>query len=141
MAQEFMTVRIDGLRDLNRSLKALEPELAKQVKGVLNDAAQIVVNTARPQVPAVTGRARASIVVRSTARESRVRVGGPSAPYYPWLDFGGRTGRNKSVVRKFERHGRYLFPAAARQRDHITAILDKRLTALIRGAGLDPDHA
>lgn len=137
----FAAVKIEGLRDLNRSLKQLEPETAKQVKAVLNDAAQIVVNTARPRVPSLTGAARASIVVRSTARESRVRVGGPKAPYYPWLDFGGATGRHKSARRPFLKHGRYLFPAAADQAENIQRILQKRLSAIITAAGLHPDHA
>jgi len=139
VSRDFAQIKIDGLRDVTRSLKAMDPEAAKQLKIVLNDAAQIVVNVARPRVPSITGNARASIVVRSTARESRVRVGGPKAPYYPWLDYGGKTGRNKSVVRKFERRGRYLYPAYGDQMGNIQKLLAKRLTLIITNAGLAPD--
>lgn len=136
---EFATIKIDGLRDLTRSLKALDPETAKQVKAVLNDAAQIVVNTARPRIPSLSGAARSSVVVRSTARESRVQAGGRKAPYYPWLDYGGKVGRDRSVSRPFERHGRYLYPAYGAQMANVQKLLSKRLDLIIVGAGLKPD--
>lgn len=136
---DFTQVKIEGLRDLTRAIKALDPELAKGIKAVLNDAAQIVVNTAQPRIPAVTGAARASVVVKSTARESRVRVGGPKAPYYPWLDYGGKTGRNKTAVRKFERHGRYLYPAYGDRMGDVQKLLEKRLNLIVMSAGLTPD--
>ena len=139
MSKEFATIHVDGLRELNKEIKALDPEAAKQMRLVLNDAAQIIVNVARPKVPAVTGNARASIVVRSTQKESRVRVGGPKAPYYPWLDFGGAVGRNNSVKRTFLKHGRYLFPSYSAQRDNILKLLQKRISLVAVGAGFSVD--
>lgn len=134
-------IKIAGLRDLTRELKALDTEAAKQLKGALDDAAQIVVNVATRDVPSITGAARSSIVVKSTARESRVRVGGAKAPYYPWLDFGGRTGINGSIRRPYIKGGRYLYPAYERQHANILAMLTKRITAIATGAGFTPDHA
>jgi hypothetical protein len=138
-SKDFTQIKIEGLREVTKSLKALEPEAGKQIKAVLDDAARIVVNTARPRVPSLTGAARASIVVKSTVRESRIRVGGPKAPYYPWLDYGGKTGRKMSVHRKFERHGRYLYPAYGAQMQNVQKLLQKRLTLMITNAGLTPD--
>lgn len=135
----FTQIKLVGLRELTKQVKELDAEAAKQLKGALDDAAQIVVNVARPNVPSVTGVARASIVVKSTARESRVRVGGPKAPYYPWLDFGGAVGRGKSVRRPYIKGGRYLFPAYERQRANIMRALQKRITAVAANVGLHPD--
>lgn len=137
----FAQIKIVGLKEMNRELKAMSPEAGKQMKAALDDAAKIVVNVAQRDVPTVTGRARASIVVKSTVRESRVRVGGPKAPYYPWLDFGGRTGRKRAAHRPYIKGGRYLYPAYERHRDDILAVLTKRITAVATAVGLTPDHS
>ncbi|WP_307962251.1 hypothetical protein [Salinispora arenicola] len=55
----------------------------------MNDAAQVVVDWARPRVSRRSGRAARSLRVASTGKAVRVRAGGARVPYYPWLDFGG----------------------------------------------------
>lgn len=136
---DFAEIKIHGLRDLTKAVKSLDPEAAKQIKVVLNEAADVVARVARPRVPSITGAARSSIVVRSTARESRIRVGGPKAPYYPWLDFGGKTGRGKAVHRTFIKGGRYLYPAYGDQMENIQRLLAKRLQLIVTNSGLDVD--
>lgn len=138
---DFAAIKIAGLRDLNRELKALDPAAGKQIKAALNDAAEIVLAYAKPRVPSATGAARSSIMVRSTVRESRVVAGGKRAPYYPWLDYGGKVGRNKSVKRPFIKEGRYLYPALGARKTEFSAMLETRLTAIITDAGLTPDRA
>jgi hypothetical protein len=74
-----------------------------------NGAANIVVQGAVPLIPTLTGKSRASVKARSTQTAVRVVGGGPKAPQYPWLDFGGRVGRNRSVHRPFHADGRYIY--------------------------------
>lgn len=142
-------IRVEGLSSLQRSLKALGPEFAKQLRPALNEAAEVVVKVARPLVPVRTGKGRASIKVNSTAKEARVAEGGNRAPYMPWLDYGGTTGRGHSgksgnrgfspgsVHRPFLKEGRYVYPAYRAQHGNILRLLQKRLDAVAEKAGLE----
>lgn len=132
-------IRIEGLREFQRGLRKMDKDLPKALRIALNEAAQIVVDEARPKVPRRTGRAAASIRVASTRTAARVREGGGRVPYMPWLDFGGRTGRNRSVVRPFYRQGRYVWRAVGARRDDITAAMEKALVGVAQSAGLEVD--
>ena len=138
-------LRVEGLNDLAKRLKGLDPEFHKALRPALNDAAEIVVKIARPLVPVRTGKARKSIKVSSTSKEARVAEGG-TAPYMPWLDYGGKVGRGRdgkgtgSVSRPFIKEGRYLYPAYRSQRHNIVRLLDKRLNAVVEAAGLKVDE-
>lgn len=132
-----LTIAVSGLRELSRSLKKVDNEAAKQLRVVFNDAAELVIATARPRIPRVTGRAAGSLKTRSTRTAVRVTFGGPRAPYYPWLDFGGRTGRKKSVVRPFITEGRYVYPAYYERYDDIVRSMQDGIERVARGAGLE----
>lgn len=137
MTTVIKPVKVEGLRDLQRALKNLDGESQKQLRVVFNDVAQTVVGGAQRRIPTRTGRARGSIKAMSGQREAKVQGGGRKAPYYGWLDFGGRTGRKQSVRRPFVQGGRYLYPAYAANRDSVQKAVEKGLTDLIRGAGLE----
>lgn len=130
-------IAVDGLNDLRKAAKAIGDGSEKELRPALNEAAQIVVNVAQRRVPVRTGAARKSIGVASTGNKMRIKAGGTKAPYFPWLDYGGKTGRNRSVSRPFERHGRYLYPAFWSQYDNIRRLLEKRLTEFIESKGLE----
>jgi hypothetical protein len=132
-------IKISGLREFQAGLRKMSADLPKQLRLVFNDAAALVVDYATPRVPARTGRARGSIKVRSSQRLARIAVGGRRAPYYPWLDFGGRTGPRKSVVRPFRTEGRYIYPGLAANREEITDVMNRGLVELARGAGVEVD--
>jgi hypothetical protein len=132
-----VTIAVYGLRELSRSLKKVDSEAAKQLRVVFNEAAELVISTARPTIPRRTGRAANSLKTRSTRTAVRVTFGGPRAPYYPWLDFGGRTGRKKRVVREFIQEGRYVFPAYYRRHDDIMAAMQDGIERVARNAGLE----
>jgi hypothetical protein len=132
-------VEVEGLKDLNRALRRLDQDAPKALRLALNDAAQLLIDEVKPDIPRRTGKAAASLRVASSRTAVRIRVGGPKAPYYPWLDFGGRTGRNKSVVRRFYKEGRYLYPGLRRQREKFEGALRRSLVELATGAGLDVD--
>jgi len=130
-------VRITGLSAFNRSLRKLDRDLPKGLRVALNEAADVVVSDARPRVPRRSGRAAASIKAQSTRTTVRVAAGGARVPYYPWLDFGGRVGRKKSVKRAFFKEGRYLYPAYRRARDsgEFERVLAKALSGVAQDAG------
>lgn len=103
-------IKIEGLREFQRNLRKLDNDLPKTLRIAMNQAADLVVQDAKPRVPKKTGKAQASIKVASTRTAVRVKAGGRRAPYYPWLDWGGAVGRKKSVRRPFIKdEGRYLY--------------------------------
>lgn len=132
-------VSIRGLRDLQAALKALDGESQKQIRVVLNSAAQAVVGGASRRVPVKTGTARNSIRATSGQREAKVSGGSKKAAYYGWLDFGGVVGRKKNTRRRFLQEGRYIYPAYSANADSIQKALVNALTELARGAGLEVD--
>lgn len=133
----YQPIRIQGLNELRKQAKQIGDGAEKELRPALNEAAQIVVNVAQRRVPVRTGTARKSIGVASTGNKMRIKAGGTKAPYFPWLDYGGKTGRNRSVSRPFERHGRYLYPAFWSQYDNVGRLLEKRLTEFIESKGLE----
>jgi hypothetical protein len=130
-------IAVTGLAELNRNLRRVDAEAPKQLRIALNGAADLLVEKTRPEIPSRTGRARASLKARSTRTSARVAMGGTRARYLPWLDFGGRTGRNRSVVRDYRKQGRYLYPTLTKVRPQIEQALQDGIVAVAVGAGLD----
>jgi len=130
-------IRVDGLAQFSRNLRKLNADLPKALRIALNDAANVVVDYARPRVPRRTGRAQSTIKARSTRTAVRVVAGGRRAPYFPWLDFGGRVGRRKSVRRAFYAEGRYLWVGLRVKRPEFEAALTKALLDAARSAGVE----
>ena len=130
-------LQITGLNDLRKTLKAAGEGAEKEIRPALNEAAAIIVRVAQPRIPVMTGAARKSVRVSSTGNKVRVTAGGTRAPHFPWLDYGGKVGRNKTVSRPFIRHGRYIYPAYAAQYTNIMRMIEKRITEVIERNGLD----
>lgn len=129
-------IKVAGLREFQRALKMMDGESQKKLRVVLNEAATTVARGAGRRVPRRTGRAGASVRAMSSQREARVMGGSNKVPYYPWLDFGGRVGRDRSVSRPFVQGGRYMYPTFSANRDSIYKALQKSLSDLAREAGL-----
>jgi hypothetical protein len=87
-------------------------------------------------IPKRSGRAAASLKPRSTQTSVRVAAGGTKAPYYPWLDFGGRVGPRKSVRRPFIGDGRYIYPALSEKHDEFLEAMQRALIESAESAGL-----
>lgn len=130
-------VQVRGLKELQRSLRQIDKGLGPEMRKGLNEVAEIVAGSARPLVPVRTGKARASIKAGSSARGAAIKVGGTKAPYFPWLDFGGRVGPEKSVRRPFIPGGRYIYPSLRRHRDDVETKLFEVLERLAAAAGFD----
>lgn len=132
-------IRVEGLDEFRRGLRKLDSDLPKGLRVALNDCATFLIERTRPQIPRRTGAAANSLRARSSQSAVRIAVGGRRAPYYPWLDFGGKTGKNRSVDRPFYKEGRYLYPTLRNNRAEFARILESSLTDVARGAGLDVD--
>lgn len=132
-------IAIDGLNQFVRNLKAMDREVPKALRLAFNAAADVVVQDARPKVPSRSGKARGSVRARSTQTASRVVGGGSRAPYYPWLDFGGRVGRRGSIDRPFLKYGRYIYAAWYANQPRYVKLLEDALLDAARSAGIEVD--
>lgn len=131
-------IAVEGLAEVNRALRKLDKEAPKGLRLAGNEAASLLIDRTRPLIPRVSGRAAKSLAARSTRTSSRVAMGGPRAPYTPWLDFGGEgRRRGRPPARPFLKEGRYLYPTLRRVRPEIERTLDAALSQVIRDAGLD----
>jgi hypothetical protein len=140
MAEEIVAIRVDGLKQLNKSLRSLSSDAPKALRLVGNDAADLIVKTAKPKVPTGPGKgghAASSIKAASTRTAARVKAGGPKYRYFPWLDFGGRVGRRKRTVRPFLKSGRYVWKAYGEQHENVAQHLADGLERVIVDAGLE----
>lgn len=129
-------IRVTGLREFRQNLKKLDADLPKALRMAFNGAADIVVTDARPRVARRSGKAAGTVKARSTQTASRVVGGGNKAPYYPWLDFGGRVGRNHSVTRPFLKNGRYIYDAYFDNRARYGELLEQGLLDVAASAGV-----
>lgn len=127
-------MKVRGIKELRSALKSVDENLAKELTLGLARIADHVAGRARPKVPVRTGAAAASIKVRKKAAAATLAVGGTSAEYYPWLDFGGRVGRNDSAVRPFIPEGRFLFPALRESEAEVKQMIED-LFAHLKAAG------
>lgn len=130
-------VKIQGLREFQRALRKLDRDLPKALLIALNDAVNVVVEDAKPRVPRRTGRAANSIKARSTQKLARIQGGSSRAPYYKWLEFGGRVGPKKSVYRDRVAGGRYIYPSLYRKRPEFEDALEDSIIRVAGSAGIE----
>lgn len=130
-------IKIVGLSTFVKNLKKLDADLPKALRVAFNEAADVVVKDARQTIPTKSGKAKASVKARSTQTASRVVGGGNRAPWYPWLDFGGRVGKRKSIKRPFIKHGRYIYNAYFDNQPRYAELLEKALLDAARSAGVE----
>lgn len=133
-------IKVAGLAEFSRNLRRLDSDLPKGLRLAGNQAGQLVVDWAVPRVPTGPGKgghAASSIKTKSTRTEARVSGGGKRYAYYPWLDFGGRVGRRRSVKRPFMRSGRYIFEGYAQRYADVQGALLKALLDVARDAGVE----
>lgn len=132
-------IRIDGLAAFTRNLRKVDRNLPKALRRSMNDAADIVLDYARPKVPSRTGRARASLRASSTPKLVRVSAGGKRVPYYGWLDFGGRGPNGRPARRPFFKEGRYIYKGLTVKRKEFSVALERALVSTARAAGIEVD--
>lgn len=135
MADKSVSVKFTGLTAFRGALRQMDVGLAGEMKAGFGAIAENVAGAVRAKVPRRTGRAAGSIKARSTMTGGSIAAGGQAAPYYPWLDFGGRVGRNKSIYRPVIPDGRYLYPTIRSKRGEIIRESDAMIERLAKRAG------
>lgn len=130
-------IKVEGLAQFARSLKKLDADLPKTVRLANNEAAEVVVKYTLPLVPTRSGKAKRTVKAISTRTEGRARGGSKGAPYYPWLEFGGRVGRKHATARPYVKQGRYLYPSYLSHRAEVFKVLVNALAKVAREAGLE----
>lgn len=61
MARKGVTLKLEGEKDLQRKLLRLGNKVFKEIEGIVEDAAEILVTEAKARAPVDTGRGRESI--------------------------------------------------------------------------------
>lgn len=130
-------LKVEGLVEFQRALRTVEDGLQKELRVALNKAADIVVEAARPKIPRRSGRAAASVKAQSSQRAAKIIGGSKKVPYYGFIEFGGRVGRDKSVSRPFVKSGRYILPAFAQHRQEVLDQVADGIRELAGRAGLE----
>lgn len=133
-------IKINGLAEFSRNLRKIDKDLPKAIRLAANEAADLIVAQARPRVPTGPGKgghARSSVRAKSTRTSARVAGGGKKYPYYAWLDFGGKVGKNRSVRRPFIKEGRYIWKAFVDQKSKIEGVMTESLIEVARSAGVE----
>jgi hypothetical protein len=142
---------VKGIPELSRALKDVDAALYKELRLGMKAIADHVVGVAQQRMPYRTGTAAASVRPRATAKGAAVafpRGGDRGNPdYYPWLDFGGSTGRGHvvgqawsgSIIRDMPKGGRYVYPAIAESRDYIGRTVYDLIEGVAHRAGFETE--
>lgn len=138
-------VQVKGLREVASALRSVDKALPKQLREEFLPIARQVAGDAASRVPRDSGKAARSIKPRASQRGAGIAFGGPSAPHYPWLDFGGSTGKGHrpgvadsgSVKRDFIPGGRYVYPAIMANEEDIVQAAGDAPVNLARKHGLE----
>jgi hypothetical protein len=123
-------------RRLARQFDGLGGDVQKDVNREVGLITGRMVQRIRARVPSKSGRARASV----RAKGGKITAGGPGAPHYPWLEFGGSTkvpGAGRRVRRDFVKTGRYIFPTISEGKAKDLEAVEKAVARVAEKHGLD----
>lgn len=123
-----VTVKIEGLEDFARTMKSLGLSVEKELSEIIENAAQIVVDSAKAKVPVDTGELRDSIgnnkaEIKDHAAECIVGVD-KEALHAHFIEFG----TSKSAAQPFMR------PAVKESKPAVDHQVSKDLRAILERA-------
>jgi hypothetical protein len=133
-------VHVEHLAQFRKALGAVDPALPKNLRAKLVPIGKRIAERARQRMPVRSGRAARSVSSGVSGNRAYVSIGKASAPYAPWLDFGGTLrptgGRRNTIVRSKVQGGRYLYPAIEAMRPETEKAASQAFTEAAREAGL-----
>lgn len=143
MAGNNIKVDVQGLRELRKELKAIDPKWSKELQAVNKRAANIVVPEAkkragqsRPNLAGGVARAGSAGVasIRALASQSRAQIasGGARVPWMGGSEWGS-SGRFKQFPSK-SADGYILWPAAKAKEGDVVKLYEKMLDDLSSAA-------
>lgn len=141
-------VQVRGLREVRNAARKVDKDIPKGLRRELLPVAQKVQGRIRSKVPYLKGDARESVKARASQRGAAIAFGGNTAPYFPWLDFGGTTGKGHrpgaaysgSVKRPWMGRpgdGRYVYPSIAEMTPEIEQAANDAVINLAKAAGFE----
>lgn len=117
-------IRVEGLNELQRSLKLVSAELPVEVKAAALEGAEIVATDMRSRAPRLSGRLLGTIRAGSTLHGSYVKVGGKATPYTKPIVFGWA----KHNIRA----NRFPYTSLDARRPAVIELFRRRLANLLR---------
>lgn len=158
MANKEFEVRVSGLRELNIAFRELSGGWgAWNGKFIFQRLAEGIAVKIRAKIPVgggkTPGAAPGSVLARGSARGASIAFGGQAAPYLPWLDFGGTTGRGHqlsssgkgigggAIRREWLGRpvgmGRYVYPTVTEAREETRKAMQEIIANAARAADFD----
>ena len=125
-------IQLEGYRQLRRDMKRLGDEAVAGLKQVNKDAADLVADTARPDIPVRSGRLKGTLRTTGTVRGGVVRLGRKAVPYAGPVHFGWP---NRPNPAKGQRGGPirpnpFLYEATDKRIPEVLALYSKYLEGL-----------
>lgn len=145
-----LKVEVDGLKDFQRELKALDSKLPTELRKANKKAADVVADDARARYrsqPGLGPRAAASLKVQAQQREASIVIGKIStrrgSAIILGVEFGGSTDPNRRTSRgghttQFEpyrgKEGYALYPSIRMNRERVIDVYGELLEEAARAA-------
>ncbi len=104
-------ITVTNLDDYRAGIDQLAGDMDDVFDRTGEELADLVVTGARRGFPTESGRAAGSVTAQPDGGRPAVGFDIGRAEHGPWIDFGGRVGRNHSVLRPYSDEGRYVIPA------------------------------
>jgi hypothetical protein len=128
-------INVTGLRELRAALRQVDKTILPELRQGLKSAVDILATDVKTHVPHNSGRAAASVRSVASGNTIYLKAGGARAPYFGWLDFGGKlpdkrprtkralswdgatnpSMRAEGATRAKLPDGRYIYPALRRK--------------------------
>lgn len=138
------TVNVEGLRELNKSLKEMGPEFPREMRLANKEIATSVLEAARSRafsLGGVAAKTAPTLRVSAGTTSAGVALGGTRAPYAAGAEFGGgrtpTTRQFKPWRGKGSDAGYFLYPTIRDNAEEIEAQYREALDDLIARVGLD----
>ena len=142
-------IQVRGLREVQSAFRKVDKDIPKALRVEFRAIAEDVASSARAKVPHRTGKAAASIKPRASQRGAGIAFGGNAAPYFPWLDFGGTTGKghrpgakDSGSVKRYPWMGtsgewRYVYPTISEKSADIERAAEEAILSVAKAAQLE----
>jgi HK97 gp10 family phage protein len=132
-----ITIKVEGLRDLNKTLKRLADDAPKALRQANLAAAKAIVAEALPHVPVGTsqydrhqGALKKSVKALASATASRMKAGSAAVPYAPAVHWGTGPRPGLKGPHNIKRNA-FLWNARQRLLKEVRDEYEKELEALI----------
>jgi hypothetical protein len=125
-----VTIKVEGLRELNKALKKLADEAPKALREANLAAARAIVADALPKVPIRSGRLKGTVKALASTTASRMKAGSAAVPYAQAVHWG--TGPRPGLPGPHNiRRNAFLWDARQRLLKEVRDEYEKELEELI----------